>query len=135
LLCGRVTKFTDGALTLKTSFFGERDIPRALLAALVPCGAGLDAKGGTWLSSLKPEKSVHTPVFDAEFPARFDATVDGGDLRAGNPAFESGICVHSKSELVYVLDGAPRRFVSVVGIDAETNGRGSVVAKVLADGK
>ena len=48
---------------------------------------------------------------------------------------ERGIGVHSKSEMVFKLDGAPRRFFTLAGIDAETNGRGGVTARVLADGK
>ena len=136
LLCGRVTRLNDQALTLKTNFMGERDIPRALLAAAFLYGAPLNQNAGlTWLSSIAPEKSIHTPVFDAEFPARMDASVDGNDLRVQTLAFERGIGVHSKSELVYALDGAPRRFVAVAGIDNETLGRGGVLAKVLADGK
>ncbi len=136
LLRGRIVKLTDNGLVLKTAFMGEKSIPRGLLAALFPAGGPLDAPAGlTWLSSIAPEKSVHTPVFDSEFPARFDSTVEGGDMQIQGQPIERGIGVHSKSELVYKLDGAPRRFFALCGIDAETNGRGGVTARVLADGK
>ena len=136
LLRGRVVKLTDHALTLKTAFMPQRDISRPLLAAIFPAGGALDnASGVTWLSAMKPEKSKHTPVFDSEFPARADASVDGGDMQVNGQAFERGLGVHSKPELVFALDAAPRRFVAVCGIDAETNGRGGVAARVLADGK
>src|SRR5262249_44423831 len=118
LLRGRVVKLTEQALTLRTSFAGEKSIPRALLAALFLAGGPLDNAGGaTWLSAIKPEKSIHTPVFDSEFPARADASVDGGDMQVQGVPLERGIGVHSKSELVFVLDGKPRRFVSLCGID------------------
>ncbi len=136
LLRGRLIKINDTVLTLRVPGLGDKDVPRALLAALFLSGGPLDTSPAqTWLSSLKPEKSVHTPVFDSEFPARFDATVDGGDMQIHGQPFERGIGVHSKSELVFKLDGAPRRFFSMIGIDAETNGRGGVTARVLADGK
>ena len=136
LLLGRVVKMTDKALTLKLPSLGEKDIPRGLLAVVFLAGGGLENGSGlTWLSSIKPEKSVHTPVFDAVFPARFDATVDGGDMQVLGQPLERGIGVHSKSELVFKLDGKPRKFFTVCGIDAETNGRGGVTARVLADGK
>src|SRR5579862_335891 len=136
LLRGRVVKLSDNALTLKTEFMGERNIPRPLLAALFLAGGTLDnPSGATWLSAIKPAKSIHTPVFDAEFPARADASVDGGDMQVQGVPLERGLGVHSKSELVFALDGAPRRFVTLCGIDAETGGRGGVTARVLADGK
>jgi hypothetical protein len=135
LLRGRLIGFAGEGLRLRTSFMGERVIAQNLLAALFPVGGALNEAGVCWLSSQKPEKSVHTPVFDAQFPARYDATVDGGDMRIHGLPFERGLGVHSRSELVYALDGAPRRFVALCGIDDETNGRGGVLAKVLADGK
>ena len=136
LLRGRLIKLNDAVLTLRIVGIGDRDIARGLLAALFQAGGTLEKPNGlTWLSAVKPEKSVHTPVFDSEFPARFDATVDGGDMLIQGQSIERGIGVHSKSEMVFKLDGAPRRFFALAGIDAETNGRGGVTARVLADGK
>ena len=43
--------------------------------------------------------------------------------------------MHSRSEVTYALDGSYRRFEAVAGIDDETTGRGSVVFRVLLDGK
>lgn len=136
LLRGRLLKFSNEGLKLRTTYLGERTIPHNLLAALFLSGGALNETSAvTWLSSLKPEKETHTPLFDSHFPARFDATVDGGDLRIHGVSLERGLGVHSRSELVYALDGTPRRFVTQYGIDDETNGRGGVLAKVLADGK
>ena len=136
LIRGRLMKVNDNVLTLRTSCLGDKDIQRSLLAALFLSASPNDkGLGLTWLSSMKPEKSFHTPVFDAEFAARFDTTVDGGDMMIQGQPIERGIGVHSKSELTFKLDGTPRRFFSLYGIDAETNGRGGVTARVLADGK
>src|SRR5205823_7207309 len=78
---------------------------------------------------------VHTPVFDAQFPARMDASVEGGNLTVGGFLCERGIGVHSRSQITFNLPGTPAKFVAVCGIDAETKGRGEVSARVLADGK
>ena len=137
LLRGRVVRLTDKALVLRTTYMGEKTLDRSTLAALFPAGAsGANAGGGiAWLSSQTPAKNIYTPLFDSEFPARMDLSVDGGSLTAGTLVCERGIGVHSKSLLSYTLSGAPATFVAVVGIDAETKGRGEVSARVLADGK
>ncbi len=133
LLRGRVVKLDNAALTLHTSFMGDKVIDRTLLAVMFL--AGTENAGVTWLSSQKPARAVHTPLFDSDFPARMDASSDGGDMNIKGLPLERGIGVHSKSELEFTLPGTPARFIAVVGIDAETKGRGSVVARVLADGK
>lgn len=133
LLRGRVVKLDNAALTLHTSFMGDKVIDRSLLAVMFL--AGTENTGVLWLSSQKPARAVHTPLFDSDFPARMDASSDGGDMNIKGLPLERGIGVHSKSELEFALPGTPARFVAVVGIDAETKGRGSVTARVLADGK
>ena len=131
ILRGRVVKLTDKILVYRTAFMGEKTLERSTLSTLFLAGGS----NLTWLSSQTPAKSVFTPLFDADFPARMDASVDGGNLAVGNLLCERGIGVHSKSHLEFTLSGAPSRFVAVVGIDAETKGRGEVSARVLADGK
>jgi hypothetical protein len=128
---GRVVKLSDKTLVLRTTFMGEKTIERNTLSALFLAGGS----NLTWLSSQTPAKAVFTPLFDSDFPARMDASVDGGNLVIGNLLCERGIGVHSKSHLEFTLSGAPAHFVAVVGIDAETKGRGEVTARVLADGK
>jgi len=128
---GRVLKLSDKGLTIRTAFMGEKTLDRSTLSALFLAGSA----NMTWLSSQTPAKAVFTPLFDSDFPARMDASVDGGNLLVGGLLCERGIGVHSKSMLEFALSGAPSRFVAVVGIDAETHGRGEVSARVLADGK
>lgn len=133
LIRGRVTKLDDKGLTLHTVFMGDKVLDRGTLAVLFLAG-GTDS-GVTWLSSQKPAKSVHTPLFDSEFPAKLDSTIDGNDMNIKGFVCERGIGVHSRSELEFTLSGAPQRFIAVCGMDAETRGRGQVSARVSADGK
>jgi hypothetical protein len=74
-------------------------------------------------------------MFDSDFPARMDSSVDRHDMVIGSLPCERGIGVHSKSDVEFTLSGVPQRFVAVVGIDATAKGRGNVVARVVADGK
>ncbi|HEY3322303.1 MAG TPA: NPCBM/NEW2 domain-containing protein [Planctomycetota bacterium] len=133
LLRGRVLKLDDKVLYLSVPALGEKVIDRSLLAALFL--AGSENCGVTWLSTQKPARNVHTPFLDSDFPARMDASVDGGNIVVKDQPCERGIGVHSRSELEFVLPGAPAKFIALAGIDAETKGRGSVTANVLADGK
>jgi len=133
LLRGRVIKLDDKSLTLQTTFMGEKSLERGMLAALFLAGG--EGTKLNWLSAMSPAKAAHTPVFDAEFPHRMDCSVDGNDMILAGQPCERGIGVHSRSELQFTLPGTPARFITVCGIDAETRGRGSVIAKVLADGK
>jgi len=50
-------------------------------------------------------------------------------------AFKHGVGTHAVSEMEIDLGGSATGFASVVGLDDETNGRGSVVFQVWADGR
>jgi hypothetical protein len=136
LLRGRVVNLDAKSLGLRTAFMEEKQIERGMLAALFPAG---ESAGVTWLSSQPPVKSVHVPMFDSEFPARMDASVDGNNIvikgAARDIPCERGIGVHSRSELEFALPAGAQRFIAMSGMDIETRGRGSVTARVLADGK
>ncbi len=66
-----------------------------------------------------------------------DKSVSGGKLQIGDRPFEHGIGTHARSDLVYLIGGAYRRFTAWVGMDAFTKDypRGSVQFLVFTDGK
>lgn len=133
VLRGRIAKLDDKSLTLNTSFCGSLTLPRETLAALFP--AGSPNSGLQWLSLLKPASNTHTPVFDAEFPAKLNLSVEGHLMKLGGLVCDRGIGAHSKSEIAFPFEPkAGRKFVAFVGIDDETKGRGLAEAKVLVDG-
>ena len=51
------------------------------------------------------------------------------------PVVTQGLAVHSRSVLVYPLDGQFESFKSLVGFDESAGGRGRVALRVLGDGK
>ena len=89
----------------------------------------------TYLSDLKAETYRFTPYLAREWPLRTDRSVLGGPLRLRGVDYAKGIGMHSRSEATYRLDGRYRRFQATIGIDDETNGKGSVIFEVLVDGK
>ncbi len=64
-----------------------------------------------------------------------DLSIDGNPLRLGGVTYKRGLGTHANGEIVYRLGGAAKRFSALVGIDDETNKLGTVIFKVVADGK
>ncbi len=76
---------------------------------------------------LHADQSVGSP--------RFARNIVGGPLRIGTQSFANGIGVFARSLLEFPLNRQFTRFTAKVGVDAVTDGRGSVVFEVEADGK
>ncbi len=62
-----------------------------------------------------------------------DRSIQGKPLSIGGRRFKHGVGTHAPSSLYILLDGRTRRFVAQVGVDDETNGRGSVRFLIFAD--
>jgi hypothetical protein len=68
-------------------------------------------------------------------PIRLGRNMIGGQLKVDTEIFANGIGAYANSLLEYSLNGQFKRFTARVGIDAATEGKGSVVFEVWADGK
>ncbi|MBI2194634.1 MAG: NPCBM/NEW2 domain-containing protein [Planctomycetes bacterium] len=66
---------------------------------------------------------------------RWARNVIGNPLQVGVSPHANGIGVFARSLLEYALNGQFRRFSARAGIDAATEGKGSVVFEVYGDGK
>ena len=64
-----------------------------------------------------------------------DAAVSGRRMSIAGVPYDKGIGTHAPSELVIDLQGRHKKFTSMVGIDGGADSRGSVVFKVLIDGR
>lgn len=62
-------------------------------------------------------------------------SVDGHPLKIGGVLYPHGIGTHANSEWYINLNGAATRFESIVGVDDETDRRGSITYEVWVDGK
>ncbi len=58
---------------------------------------------------------------------------DGRTISLRGQTYAKGLGVHAASNVTYNLGGSYERFLSVIGIDDETNGAGSVIFQVYAD--
>src|SRR5207253_1302719 len=66
---------------------------------------------------------------------RLGRNMIGAPLKVGQIPFTNGLGVFARSLTEYSLNGQFSRFTTKVGIDAATEGKGSVVFEVYADGK
>ncbi|HVT11931.1 MAG TPA: NPCBM/NEW2 domain-containing protein [Fimbriimonadaceae bacterium] len=66
---------------------------------------------------------------------RANQSVEGHSLKIGGVAFEHGVGTHAVSEFRIKLSGGAQAFTSQVGVDDETQGRGTVEFEVWVDGK
>ncbi|MDB5387134.1 MAG: hypothetical protein JWM11_2780 [Planctomycetaceae bacterium] len=88
-----------------------------------------------YLSDLEPSEFLSTPYLTRVWPLRRNQNAIGGPLRLGDREYSRGLGVHGQSLVTYDLKGEFATFQATVGIDAAAEGRGSVVFRVLADGK
>ncbi len=99
-------------------------------------GAALSAAeaptGTIWLDSLDVGKM--TSGWDGH-PALAGKSIEGNPLKLHGIVYPHGIGTHARSEMAINLNGAARRFVSLVGIDGEKPDTGSVGFAVFVDGK
>jgi hypothetical protein len=117
-------------LTVRTLFGVELDLPLGSIESLRFLGGC-----ATYLSDLVPAEYKFEPFLDLQWPLRNDRNVSGGFLTLRGVEYAKGLGVHSRSSVAYRVDGKFRWFHAVLGIDDETEGKGSVVFEVLADGK
>ncbi len=78
----------------------------------------------------KIEGRLHRP-----WPVRYDRNVANHTLSLGGQAFNKGIGVHSYTSLTFAIGGAFERFLATIGIDDAVRPNGSVLFRVLGDGK
>jgi hypothetical protein len=66
---------------------------------------------------------------------RIDCTVDGHVFHLGGQSYDRGIGTQSTTFLVFKIEPGDRRFQGLVGVDDRAGPLGSVVFRVLVDGK
>ncbi len=108
-----------------------RDLFAASAFVFLLSGCAAQASGPVvWLDSL--DVDTMTQDFGEPHP---NASVDGHPLTLGAKVYPHGVGTHANSVYRIPLGGRAERFEATVGVDDETQGRGSVKFSVLVDGK
>jgi hypothetical protein len=129
----RITKLRMGALDRlagRTLFSERLELPLLTVESLRFLGGC-----ATWISDLEPAHYRFEPYLDFPWPWRRDRNVQGGRLVLRGTEYPKGVGLHSRSEITYRLDSAYRAFQATIGIDDDTQGKGSALFEVLVDGK
>ncbi len=87
------------------------------------------------LSDLKPQHVETQSFTEAPWPPRMNENVTGGPLRIARRTYASGVGVHAHNRLTYRLGRSFERFHAQAGIDDSVAPAGSVIFRVLGDGR
>jgi hypothetical protein len=83
-----------------------------------------------WLDDLNP--ILHDQDYDGLVRRR---SVDQNPLRIGGKEFARGLGTHANCQIQFPLGNRYQRFEALVGVDDEKQGAGSVVFRVVVDGR
>jgi hypothetical protein len=106
--------------------------------------ARIDFSGGklAYLGEWKPESVIWTPYFSVEAPTeatrrfhapRFDRGFESDVLRLGGVAYNKGLAVRCRTEIVYRLPSRFGRFQAMAGIDDVVRPNGKVRLVIRGD--
>ena len=83
-----------------------------------------------------PSVSQHVAgILHRSWPVRIDRSVANGPIQLNGRKFDKGLGVHSRTEIIYDIDGAYERFAATIGIDDFVRPGGNVVFRVIGDGR
>ena len=107
--------------------FESRFIAVLALSLLLPVSSRADTFGLDTLDLQYAEQGWGEP--------HANKSVDGHPIFIDGKRFEHGFGTHANSTLGIELHGKAERFTAIVGVDDEVGQRGSVVFKIVGDGK
>lgn len=87
------------------------------------------------LTELIPQSVEQVPFFNQTYPFQVNKSFSGLPLQIGKKVFQKGLCVHSKTKLVYSLGKNFERFHSTIGLQNGSGHLGNVDVTITADGK
>lgn len=88
-----------------------------------------------FVSELKPLREAVEGRLHPTRPPQRDRGVTGGPLAAGGRTFSRGLGVCARTTVEYELNGEFETFAAAVGVDDRVGSAGSVVFRVLGDGR
>jgi len=88
-----------------------------------------------YLSDVTPESIETEPYLDVVWPPRPDACVTGAPLRLDGATCPKGLGMHARTRMCYTLGASYDRFYAGIGVDDAAGPRGSVVFRILGDGR
>ena len=130
LIASEIDSLSGGKLAARLPGGSKLEIPQEAIASL-----SLRSSRLAFLSDQKPVAEEQRSIAFLDVPWQKDRSVQGRTLTLGPRTFEKGIGCHAECRLTFAADGKWDVLAAVIGIDAETMGKGDCVFSVLADGE
>lgn len=127
---GRIEHADERTLVVATSLAVKATLPISGLKRLDVTSARV-----VYLSDQEPARTKVTGRVHRSREISRDRGLTGQGLSLGGRQYDKGIACHSLSEISYELSEPFAQFVADIGVDDEMAGRGSVVFRVVGDGK
>jgi hypothetical protein len=89
----------------------------------------------TYLSDLLPVDVKESSSLGRVDHFRRDKNLDDGPIRVGGQGFAKGLALHSRTELVFDLDGQYNEFKAFVGVDDLVGGDSNAILTIEGDGR
>lgn len=128
------TNYTDIELQNDLNYYytvtAENATGQGVSSPVVKAMPGLYITDLNWVSSTNGWGSVEKDMSNGE-----QATGDGTTITLNGQTYSRGLGVHANSTVTYNLEGKYARFISDVGVDDEVGNAGSVIFRVVLDGK
>lgn len=86
-----------------------------------------------YLSDETPREIQFTPYLDYPWEVGKNRNTHGTRMKIGRQFFNRGICIHSKTKVVYVINQKYSRLKSMIGIDSSINPYGKVGLTIKGD--
>lgn len=130
LISGRLERADLQVLHVETSLGSTVQLPIGIITRITVHSARVVYLGDLPTATQQVEGRLHRPWLP-----RQDQSVSGGPLSIAGSRFARGLGVHSRTELTYDIDGAYEKFLATIGLDDAVRPLGSVVFRVLGNGR
>lgn len=88
-----------------------------------------------FVDDLAPDRQILEGLLHRPWPVERDRNLFGGPLAIAGQRFDRGLCLHSRAELTFAINGEYEKLAATVGIDDSVRPMGSVLFRVIGDGK
>jgi len=126
---GEVTMSNGSSTQIKMPWGDQFSITKGYLASTKTVNAR-----SVSLTGIDPDSVTQVPFFNQVYPYQIDKAFSGLPLKIGDKVFRKGLCMHSKTVLVFSLGKSFERFQASLGLQAGAGHLGNVDVKIVADG-
>lgn len=127
---GEMLLENDSTVVIKMPWGGQVSLSKNYLGEIKTINAR-----SVPLTEMIPESVTQVPFFNQIYPYQVNQAFTGLPLKIGSKVFRKGLCVHSKTVLVYSLEKNFEQFQTNIGLQDGSGKLGNVDVKILADGK